>query len=195
MRQVQWWGQARTTLGQKSLRCISHSLFTAVLFWGVESDIKEQIMSYVSELSIIATMSASTSWQPLLSKSIFSWFLGYLVISTSRAMLFFCPKFLKMPAVLRAVSCNAGGGKKVNQCNYWILMWDSVCDLFAVVTTTKGHSFIWAAAFIQSYEIWNWSPVLFGNVLWTTLEDAQNVTKLCPALLQLPAGSACVVIA
>lgn len=74
-------------------------------------------------------------------------------------------------------------------------MWDSVCDLFAVVTTTKGRSFIWVAAFIQSYEIWNWSLVLFGNVLWTTLEDAQNVTKLCPALLQLPAGSACVVIA
>lgn len=75
---------------------------------------------------------------------------------------FFCPKFLKMPAVLRAVSCNAGGGKKVNQCNYWILMWDSVCDLFAVVTTTKGHSFIWVAAFIQSYEIWNWK----SSPLW-----------------------------
>lgn len=35
---------------------------------------------------------------------------------------FLCLKFLEMPAVLRPVSCNAGGGKKVNRCNYWILM-------------------------------------------------------------------------
>lgn len=49
-------------------------------------------------------------------------------------------------------------------------------DLFAVITTVKGYSFIWVPVlipffghllilnnFIQSYEIWNQSPAIFGN--------------------------------
>lgn len=81
-----------TTLGERSLSLggVSQGPLSIASFWGVETDIKEQIISYVAELSIMVTAAAQASREADVSKrcGIFPCFESYLMISTNRAMLF-----------------------------------------------------------------------------------------------------------
>lgn len=116
MRQPQWQCQVMATLDKRSVSLggVSQGPLSVASFWGVETDIKEQIISCVAELSIMATAAAQASREANVSKrrGIFSCFESYLMISTNRVMLFSTLSFLRWQPHLELFLVMLEGKKK-----------------------------------------------------------------------------------